>query len=93
MAAIDYVDVAQEMDALGVGAQDDVRAFLAGAANPWDAYISVPIGSRYFKSDGTWYWKSGAGDTSGDWTEIVGTGATPETPLYEDPHFWMLRGS
>lgn len=92
MSAIDYSDIAQEMDALGIGAQDDVRGILAGAGNPWDAYINVPIGSRYFKSDGKWYWKSGAGDTSGDWTEIAVVSAT-ETPIYEDPHFWMLRRS
>ena len=74
MAATDYLDVSQEVEALGVGQQEDVMPLLGGVGNPWDTYVNVPIGGRYFKVDGTWYYKTGAGDLAGDWTEVVSAG-------------------
>lgn len=88
MAAVDY-NHAVEQDAIGVGAQNDVIGVLGGSAAPWDAYVNVPVGSRYFKSDGTWYYKSGAGDTAGDWTALDIVGSECACPQ-DNELYWML---
>lgn len=85
---------AHEVDALGVGTDADggIIHFYGGGVSPWVAITDAPLGSLFFKTDGTRYLKTGAGDLQADWTEEVGGGAAACCP-YEDPNFWMMRGA
>jgi hypothetical protein len=50
----------------GLSLNDNI-GILTGSDFPWNAYTNVPLGSRYFKQDGTEYKKIGTGNTSLDW--------------------------
>lgn len=63
---------ADEVEALSL---DNKVGLFAGDAAPWDEVITnAPIGSRYFRTNGDSYKKTGSGDTSGDW-ELISTSA------------------
>jgi hypothetical protein len=72
--AQDFYKRSSTFKALSLG---DGIGILTGIGNPWDEYINVPLGSRYYKQDGTEWKKVGAGDTVGNWQRDYSVIAVP----------------
>lgn len=60
----DFTKRSSTFKALSLG---DNIGILTGIGNPWDEYTNVPLGSRYYKQDGTEWKKVGLTDTVNDW--------------------------
>lgn len=60
---------------------------LSGDANPWTEFSgqTVSQGSLYLKSDGTWFYKFGAGQVQADWKEILNVHTIDELIDVEAP--------
>ncbi len=63
--AQDFYKRSSTFKALSLG---DGIGILTGIGNPWNEYINVPLGSRYYKQDGTEWKKVGLGDTESNWS-------------------------
>lgn len=93
--SIDYRVKTFETSAVGL--RDDI-ALLAGIGNPWDEYINVPEGSRYFKQNGYQYRKSGPGDNINNWTldftpDCCDDDDDDEDDIYRNRWFWAFNGT
>ena len=64
---------------------NDVLGLSAGAGDPWDVYTNAPVGSVYFRSDGTRFvLPSGIWSTEANWVEqpAVSVGAGLEFAIF-----------
>ena len=81
--AIDFQQ-AHEADAFSL---NDVVGLFAGVGLPWNEVTGAYRGSRYFRSNGEVYKKTGAGNLSKDWQ--LDTGQTIQLCF----PFWLSNGA
>lgn len=84
-------------DTAAIELRDDI-GILAGIGNPWDDYINVPVGSRYFKQDGYQYRKTGTGDNTTNWTldftpDCCDDDNGDDDRIYRNRWWWAFHGA
>ena len=74
--------------------RDDI-GILAGIGVPWDDYINVTVGSRFFKADGKVYRKIGTGDSQANWVLDFDPDDDDngDDDTYRNRWFWAFNGT